>query len=177
MTPRFRQITILFLALTLCLPIWFNGLARAGATEADKARRAVEEIKKQISKRFPDVPEIQAEHLTGEVLAQVVLVDVRSADEMAVSMLPGAITFSQLKKDFKTLSNRVIIAYCTTGFRSAKLVRSFNLYGIKSFSLSGGILAWVHANGKIFDSRGETRRVHVYSDEYQVLPPGYEAVQ
>src|SRR5689334_16019752 len=50
----------------------------------------------------------------------VCLVDVRSAEEQAVSMIPGAISEELFLKQFPSIldDKSTIVAYCTIGFRS-----------------------------------------------------------
>jgi sodium/bile acid cotransporter 7 len=43
-------------------------------------------------------------------------------------------------------------------------------------NLRGGLLAWVHAGGKVYDANGETRRIHVYGRKWNLAPNGYDAV-
>ena len=48
--------------------------------------------------------------------------------------------------------------------------------GIPVYNLRGGILAWIHAGGKVYDQTGETARVHVYGQEWDLAPEPYEAI-
>lgn len=168
-------------AVAVIMTLVLAGLLTAGpgmaAGSGPQAAETVARIIEAVNKRFPDVPRLEAgKLLTPESRQQVVLVDVRSAPEQAVSMLPKAITFTGLKRNFKAYAGRTIVPYCTTGFRSANLVRALKRYRIKAYNLSGGILAWVHAGGRVFDDKGQTKRVHVFGDDYDVLPEGYIAV-
>jgi len=43
-------------------------------------------------------------------------------------------------------------------------------------NLRGGLLAWVHDGGKVYDRNGETRRIHVYGRKWDLGPKDYEAV-
>ena len=44
------------------------------------------------------------------------------------------------------------------------------------YVLRGGLLAWVHAGGKVYDKNGETRRIHVYGRKWNLGPRDYEGV-
>ena len=66
-----------------------------------------------------------AELDTQEVVAlleqaedSVVLVDVRSEPEIAVSMLPGAITRAEFEQNRQAFAGRIVVPYCTVGGRS-----------------------------------------------------------
>jgi len=70
----------------------------------------------------------------------------------------------------------VVIGYCTISYRSGKLAESLAPRGITMLNLEGGLLAWVHAGGKLFDRAGETRRIHVYGRKWNLAPQDYEAI-
>lgn len=40
----------------------------------------------------------------------------------------------------------------------------------------GGILAWVHDGGRIYDRNGETRRIHIYDPKLDLAPKSYQPV-
>ena len=107
---------------------------------------------------------------------QAVFVDVREPEEQAVSMLPGAITSEDFLAEPEKYKGKVVIGYCTISFRSGKLAGKLAKRGIRIRNLHGGILAWVHHGGKVYDSRGETRRVHVYGRKWDLAPVEYTAV-
>jgi sodium/bile acid cotransporter 7 len=44
------------------------------------------------------------------------------------------------------------------------------------YNLRGGILAWVHDGGTVYDQNGETRRIHVYGRKWNLAPNSYQAV-
>ena len=65
--------------------------------------------------------------------------------------------------------------------RDAELARvvmkKLRKQGFNVFNLRGGVLAWALEGRPFVTSTGEdTRRVHVYSGEWDVLLPGYESV-
>ncbi len=49
--------------------------------------------------------------------------------------------------------------------------------GIPVSNLTGGLLAWVLEGGKVYDKKGETRRIHVYGDKWDYAPRGYKSVR
>jgi rhodanese-related sulfurtransferase len=128
-------------------------------------------------KKFPTVEDIAPKKAMALMeSAKVVFVDIRDPKEQKVSMLPGALTQEEFKKNLEKYRDYVIIGYCTISYRSGKLAESLRKKGVNMLNLKGGLLAWVHEGGKIFDASGETRRVHVYSKKWNYLPGGYEAV-
>ncbi len=131
---------------------------------------------------FPDVPEISVEALMaardearpGE--GEVVLVDVRDASERAVSVIPGAISVEELQAAGDVIQDRLVVTYCTIGYRSGRYAERLLERDFRVANLEGSLLAWIHAGGALVDAEGPTRRVHVYGKRWNLLPAGYEPV-
>ncbi len=133
-----------------------------------------------------EVAEMLAEHQTlvkraraaGEETpkADFVLVDVRSAEETKVSMLPGAITLQDFEANRDTYRQRTVIPYCTIGGRSDEYSRLLIKQGFTVKNYKGSILDWIKHKLPLVDPDGQsTRRVHTYDKRYKV-PEGYEQV-
>ena len=117
-----------------------------------------------------------AEEGKGKPTADFVVVDVRSAEEQAVSLIPGAITDQQFEKDRKQYQGRSVIAYCTIGVRSEHYARELIDSGQEALNFKGSILAWCEAKYPLVTPEGKpTERVHTYSDRYKV-PAEYSAI-
>ena len=126
---------------------------------------------------FPAVLDLtprQAMNLIADQKA--VFIDTREPEEQQVSMLPGAITEKEFLSNYKSYEDHVKIAYCTIGYRSGLFAEKFQKRGTPVYNLSGGILAWVHAGGKVYDQTGQTYRIHVYGQQWNLAPQRYEAV-
>lgn len=125
---------------------------------------------------FPSVPEVTVATLQGWLDAgdDVVLVDVRTAEEQAVSMLPGAIRAVDV--DPEELRGRVLVAYCTIGARSGEWALVQREAGLDVRNLAGGVLAWTHSGRALQGPDGPTRRVHVYGRRWSLARSDYEAV-
>jgi len=157
------------------------GLVRASwaadnISDSEK-RDKIEAMYQSYKKDFPGVPDIQisdAMRLLQE--GKALFIDVREEKEQQVSMLPGAVTEKQFLKNPEKYRDRTLIGYCTISYRSGKLAEKLNAQGITLLNLKGGLLAWVHAGGKVFDQSGETKRIHVYGKKWNLGPVGYEAV-
>ena len=54
--------------------------------------------------------------------------------------------------------------------------KTFKKNGTPVYNLRGGILAWVHAGGKVYDQTGETHRIHVYGQDWNLAPEQYETI-
>jgi len=157
------------------------GLVRASwaadnMSDSEK-RDKIEAMYQSYKKDFPEVPDIQisdAMRLLQE--GKALFIDVREEKEQKVSMLPGAVTEKQFLKNPEKYRDRTLVGYCTISYRSGKLAEKLNAQGITLLNLKGGLLAWVHAGGKVYDQSGETKRIHVYGKQWNLGPKDYEAV-
>lgn len=138
---------------------------------------AIEDQYAGYKKGFPNVPEIEPDAL-AEALEndEVVLVDTREPREWDVSHIPGAITQAEFEKRSDGLKDRPIVTYCTIGYRSGQFAKRLIEQGFDASNLHGSILAWVHAGHPVINESGETKRVHVYGPQWDLLPDGYESV-
>ena len=128
-------------------------------------------------KDFPGVAEIEpklAMDLMGKLRFR--FVDIREPEEQAVSMLPGAIPAKAYLKNPDKYPADLVVGYCTISYRSGKLAEKLKRKGITMYNLRGGMLAWVHDGGKIYDKNGETKRIHVYGRKWDLAPEDYETL-
>ena len=81
----------------------------------------------------------------------VVILDVRKADEFAEGHIAGAILIDQSQSDFvaqaqaKLPKEKTVAIYCRSGRRSASAAGKLAAEGYKCVNLKGGILAWKEA--------------------------------
>ena len=152
------------------------GISAAEMSDTEK-RAKIEAMYRDYQKDFAGVEGIdprEAMKLLQE--GKAVLVDVREEKEQQVSMLPGAITEKELLSSPEKYRDRTLIGYCTISYRSGKLAQKLKARGLSMLNLRGGLLAWVHDGGKVYDQNGETRRIHVYGRKWDLGPKDYEAV-
>lgn len=116
----------------------------------------------------------QADQLIRE-RRDVLVLDVREADEFAVSHIPGAVrvdpglTASQFQARFGSLlAGRTVIVYCSVGVRSSKLAervesvtRAAGATGV--YNLKGGIFAWHNFGLSLSQGQNRTEFIHPYS--------------
>ena len=90
--------------------------------------------------------------------SNVVILDVRKADEFDEEHIKGAILIDQFQSDFleqsqaKLLKDKTIAVYCRSGRRSANAAGKLAEVGYKCVNLKGGILAWKEANMPVVTS-------------------------
>lgn len=126
---------------------------------------------------FPDVKELSPQELRKlQETGATVLVDVRTPEEQAVSMLPGAITKEAFESAQDIYRDQSVVAYCTIGARSGAYAEKLKKEGFKAFNLKSGILAWTYAGLPLLNPKGEkTKRVHTYGRRWNLVADGYEA--
>lgn len=120
---------------------------------AKTVAQLVQEAKATIENLTPD--QVQAELATGNI----VLVDIRDANELANGTIPGAIHVSRGMLEFHADPasplhkpdldpNRRVILHCASGGRSALAVHTLRTLGYRNVAhLDGGFKAW-QAAGK-----------------------------
>jgi rhodanese-related sulfurtransferase/aspartate/glutamate racemase len=131
-----------------------------------------------LARKYPDVASIDVPVLARWVgdrsRAAPVLIDVRTANEQAVSTLPGALCVAPGDDAAEVLRRvgaaRAIVAYCAVGVRSAKLARALAAAGaVNVQSLRGGIFEWANRGLPLAGPSGPAQRVHGYDAAWQAL--------
>lgn len=129
--------------------------------------------------------------------SNIILVDTRTAAEISVSTIKNAVTADEFWSKRHEYKDCLIIPYCTVGYRSAKYAQKLQEDGFCNVkNLDGGIIAWTHEQGPLVApapagdiddgaidiSSGhtttiETKRVHVFGEQWELQAQGYEAVK
>ena len=154
------------------------GFVAAGGSMGDEAKKElVYRMYSGYKSDFPDVVDISVQDAMKLADAgNPVFVDVRKPAEMAVSMLPGAISEEVFLNDPSMYAGKTVIGYCTISYRSGVFAKEMAKKGVIIKNLRGGLLAWVLEGGKVYDDAGETRRIHVFGEKWDYPPEGYESV-
>lgn len=154
------------------------GSARGQRAMTDAAKKkVVYGMYADYRREFPGVQEVSplaAMRLFEEGAA--LFVDTRRPEEMAVSMLPGAVSQAEFLENPERYRGRTVIVYCTISYRSGLLAARLAVQGVTVTNLQGGLLAWVLEGGRVYDGAGETRRIHVYGKKWNYPPAGYTSV-
>ena len=97
---------------------------------------------KDFAQEFPQVTGITAKELKllHQQGKEIVLVDVRSLAEIAISIVLGAITLTEFELNIAQYQNKMIVAYCPIGYRSGRYALAKKLQDIKIFNLEGSLL-------------------------------------
>lgn len=134
----------------------------------------VDEIGRATGAAQISVDEVRARLARGD---QVVFLDVREAEEYAVSSCPGARHVPPDGVDgldFPGDSAATVVAYCTVGYRSGlAAVKLQQRLGRPVFNLEGGIIAWFNQGGEVVDPSGRpVVTIHAYSPEWEKYVQG-----
>ncbi|EFK10480.1 rhodanese-like protein [delta proteobacterium NaphS2] len=175
MNRRYGFVALMATVLWIGLGTWVV-LGGENLTDEQK-KKIVYRMYDDYRREFPHVREISPREAMKEMVhGKIVFVDTRTPAEMAVSMLPGAITEKAFLKHPEKLKAKRIVAYCTISYRSGKFAQEMAKKGTRIFNLRGGLLAWALEGGKVYDANGETKRINVYGEEWDYPPEGYESV-
>ena len=138
----------------------------------------IETLYQGYRKGFPAVNEVSPQGVLDlQNASPTVLVDVRTLEEQAVSMLPGAITRDAFEAARDVYADQTVVTYCTIGARSGVYADELRREGVEVFNLKGSILSWTQAGLPLVDGEGhDTTRVHTYGSQWELLGEGYEAV-
>ena len=159
-------------ALLLLVAV-LSACGSGAATEADR-RLVLDGMIEEVRTAFPDVPTATPADVAQWLAADdVVLVDVRSDEERAVSTLPGALTADDFEGRLEELAGRRVVAYCTIGRRSAEYAERMSELGVEVHNLEGSILAWTHDGGTLVADGQVTRELHVFGRRWDLAADGY----
>lgn len=139
---------------------------------------------------FPAVPTISPRDLYIAMqqvppASALVLVDVRTPEEVAVSSLPGAVTAAAFQARRRELREQdaLVVAYCTIGYRSSQFVQELLSDGFRARNLEGSVLAWTHERLPLVvggagagAQAAPTTRVHVFGKQWELQEESYQAV-
>lgn len=149
-----------------------------GKLSDQEKRAAIDKMYQKAKSQFPGVAEIAAKDVIARLKAgeKLVLVDVRTPEEQAVSMISGAITAEQFEGNPAVADGATVVCYCTIGGRSGMYTQQLCQRGINAVNMPGAVLSWSHEGGEFVDASGPTKRVNTHSPGLNLVAQGYEAV-
>jgi rhodanese-related sulfurtransferase len=128
-----------------------------------------------VRRRFPEVPQISAAALAAWCAEAEdgggpapVIVDARSAEEHAVSHLPGAVHLDEAVAEPEQIRamldpRRPHVLYCSAGYRACRLARKLRAAGVRDVAnLEGGIFKWANEGRPVMKAGVRVRQVHPY---------------
>lgn len=124
-----------------------------------------------LQQRFPGIEWIETEELArwleGPEQPKPLLLDVRTAEEFAVSHLPGARRIEPGSDPAETLAGvekeTAMVTYCAVGYRSGEMVRRLQALGFANVrNLDGSIFAWANEGRPLVREGRPVSQVHPY---------------
>jgi rhodanese-related sulfurtransferase len=135
-------------------------------------------VKQMIQEKFPDDPKISTTDLSALLLLpenqQPLILDAREKKEYVVSHIYGARIARNKKEAFKILNeegrDRLIVVYCSVGYRSAVLVNKLRKKGFtNAYNLEGSIFKWRNEGHTVYSGNQEVKLVHPFNREWGEL--------
>ncbi len=139
---------------------------------------ALEAMKQLVRSKFPKVRQLSTEELarwlTDTNQPAPILLDVRKAEEFAVSHLPGATRVEPSAKAAEVLSsvptNGTVVVYCSVGYRSSELATRLLEAGFTNVcNLEGSIFQWANEDRAIVKDGIPATTVHGYNETFGKL--------
>ena len=181
-----------YFRLAVVMPLTVAAILIAGRSTAvaqderrDSARSAaLETVEAHVRKTFTSVRHMSPEALAALLAAssdRIVLLDVRTAEEFAVSRLQGAIhvapdagNAAEIAAQAGGLKDKIVIAYCSVGVRSSRLLarlgqRLQDQGAAELHNLSGGAFRWRNEQRSLVAAGGQTRNIHPYNVVWRQL--------
>ena len=127
---------------------------------------------------YGQVSHISAETFDRQNTNDIILLDIREADEFAISHIAGARRIdpeistdnllTQLPKD---LTDKTIIVYCSVGRRSTALAARAKSHLLAKgaadiVNLEGGIFGWHNEKRPLISASGSTDYIHPYNEHW-----------
>ncbi len=140
--------------------------ALADSQPSDAVAERLEKKMAEVRHEFSDVEHVSTSALS-ETLEDTLVIDVRKAEEFAVSRIPGAVhapDAESLLEVAGTAGDRPIVVYCSLGVRSSIAVRELESAGYESvFNLDGSLFLWANEGRPLVNDAGETDKAHPFN--------------
>jgi len=127
-----------------------------------------QDIDEALDQDFPTVRNLSVDELRSMLAKkrEIVLVDAREPEEYLVSHLPAALLKSEFQQQ-KIELDRLVVAYCSVGLRSAKFVRQLQEQGYRNvYNLRGSIFMWANKGYPLEENGRPAVRVHPYNERW-----------
>lgn len=126
-------------------------------------------LKQTIKERFPDVRQLSTTELSGWLSGpeseRPLLLDARKPEEYSVSHLSNAQLAASEAQALEILKaephNRLIVVYCSVGYRSSSLAQQLQARGYTNvYDLEGSIFEWANDGRPVYQGEPEIKLVH-----------------
>ena len=135
------------------------------------------DVEERIREAFPGAPSLDTAALAAlmrDPARPLVLLDVREPEEFAVSHLRGAVRVASPEHAAALVESvpegATVVAYCSVGYRSARLVEDLRGRGLANVhNLDGSIFRWANEDRPLFRDSAPARHVHPFDETWGVL--------
>lgn len=179
---RTRRSALIVAAIVLSIPIGSVPSQAEGENGAGRLTRArtaaLDAVEQQVAKAFPDIRHITPQELASRLAdpaQRIILLDVRSADEFAVSRIAGAVRIAPderradaIVQAAGAIEGKFVVAYCAIGLRSSRvlvrvgqMLKERGATGIAN--VSGGLFRWRNERRPMVDVAGPTTAIHPHN--------------
>jgi len=152
--------------LAACASVWMSN---------SSAPRTLAEMTQRVRAEFPQVQQMStaalAAWLADSARSPPQLLDVREAEEYAVSHLPGAVHVAPGADIGEVLDridlSRPVVLYCSVGWRSSLMAARLQGAGIEDVhNLEGSIFAWAGESRPLVAGGRPAVQVHPYDEDF-----------
>ena len=134
-------------------------------------------IEYTIATEFPDIRQMTTNDLANildDDAKEVMLLDVREADEIAVSHLLGAVRVGSAQEAAALIrsapQHTIIVAYCSVGYRSAELVSELQQFSARTvYNLNGSLFRWANEDRAVYRGTERVTTVHPFNERWGTL--------
>ena len=160
-----RMTAAIMITTTMIWMFTMTGMApqaHAGtALSDDEKREIVYEMYAGYKKKFPAVSDISPKKAMALMkTGKVVFVDTRSPEEMAVSMLPGAVSKAAFLAHQAAYHDYLVIGYCTISYRSGKFAEEMAAKGCENEQPDRGLAGMGSGRRESLRYRRRVPRIH-----------------
>ena len=136
-----------------------------------------ESVESTIATEFPKISQITTRNLS-EIIAdsakEVMLLDVREENEVAVSHLLGAVRVGSVQEAVVLVESAphhtIIVAYCSVGYRSAEFVSHLKALSTRDvYNLEGSLFRWANEDRPVYRGTERVTSVHPFNDRWGAL--------
>ena len=121
----------------------------------------------------PVIDPIELRALLASSSEKPLLLDTRQQEEYDISHLQGAhfLNYGAFKVEHlqEVPKDTPIVLYCSVGYRSERVGEQLRAAGFANVRhLYGGLYEWVNRGLPVYDSKGQTNKVHAFSRTWGV---------
>ena len=153
------------LTFVYIISLWSPGTWASEAV-SKRPKDPLQGVKSRLAKQYPDVEHISIATYLRDY-PHALLIDVRDADEFAVSRIPGAVHIGSqgaLLEFAKAHPDQPLILYCSVGARSAAATAFLQAHQVNTAkNLAGSIFEWSNMGRPLVNNQGDTDEVHPYN--------------